>query len=61
MDTARTGRLLAACAVVVTSCLVTACDLEIGPPAQDVGYEHNVGPATGPPTGGHKTPPDSGP
>ena len=43
--TKRTGRLLAAGALAATAVLfVSACDVTIGPPAQDVGYEQNVGP-----------------
>lgn len=60
-STPRAGRLLAAGTLVVTPFLLAACDLSVGPPVQDIGYEHNVGPAKAPATGGHKAPPDSRP
>lgn len=43
MSTARRSRrhLAAGFLVVITS--VGACDLVVGPPVQDIGYEHNVG------------------
>lgn len=59
--TRRVGRLLAAGALVVTPLLVAACDLAVGPPVEDIGYEHHVGPAKAPATGGHKSPPDARP
>lgn len=55
------GRVLATGAFVATAFLISACDLAVGPPVQDIGYDHNVGPAMGPATGGHKLPPDSRP
>lgn len=59
--TQRARRLLTAGALVVTPFLVAACDLAVGPPVQDISYEHNVGPAKAPATGGHKPPPDARP
>jgi len=53
--------VLAAGVFALTVFLAAGCDLAVGPPVQDIGYEHNVGPATPPATGGHKTPPDSRP
>ena len=55
--TTRAGRLLATASLIATAVLVAACDLVVGPPVHDVGYEHNVGPATEPRTGGpHRSP-----
>ena len=45
--TARAGRLLATGAIVTTAVLVAGCDLVVGPPVHDIGYEHNVGPGAG--------------
>ncbi len=56
----RAGRLLAAGALVAIVLLVSACDLVVGPPVHDVGYEHNVGPATEPATYGHEPASDPG-
>lgn len=50
--TPRAGRLVAAGALVVTSILAAGCDLTVGPPTQDIGYDHNVGPAKAPATVG---------
>lgn len=44
--TTRTGRVLATGSFLATAFFVSACDLAVGPPDQDVGYEHNVGPPT---------------
>ena len=44
--TAYARRVLVAASFVVAACVVSGCDLEVGPPVQDVGYDHNVGPAT---------------
>lgn len=55
------GAVVAATALVVTPFLISACDLAVGPPVQDIGYEHNVGPAMTPEPGGQKLPPDSSP
>ena len=45
--TAYARRLLVTGSLVVAASIVSGCELEVGPPVQDVGYEHNVGPATG--------------
>lgn len=52
--TTRAGRRLATGFLVATAVLVSACDLAVGPPVRDVGYEHNVGitPAPSPATAG---------
>jgi hypothetical protein len=57
--TTRAGRLLATASLIAAEVLVAACDLVVGPPVHDVGYEHNVGPATEPATGGPIPFPDS--
>jgi hypothetical protein len=44
---------------LVAASSVAGCDVELGPPVQDVGYEHDVGPATPPGTEGSEPPPDS--
>ena len=60
MKTTRCVRGVLAAGVLVPAAFFAAgCDLAVGPPAQDIGYEHNVGPAT--PVHGHKAPPDARP
>lgn len=51
--TTRAGRRLTGL-LVATAVLVSACDLAVGPPVEDVGYEHSVGitPAPSPTTAG---------
>jgi hypothetical protein len=39
----RAGRALAAGGLVLGVLSVSACDLTVGPPVQDLGYEHSVG------------------
>lgn len=56
--TARARRVLAGF-LLATAGMAAACDLVVGPPVHDVGYEHNVGPATEPATGGPIPLPDS--
>lgn len=42
-STTRAGRALAAGSLVLGVLSVSACDLAVGPPVQDLGYEHSVG------------------
>ena len=52
MKTTRCVRgVLAAGVFVLAAFFAAGCDLAVGPPVQDIGYEHNVGPATPPATG----------
>jgi hypothetical protein len=39
----RAGRALGAGSLVLGVLSVSACDLPVGPPDRDIGYEHNVG------------------
>ncbi|MFC7362016.1 hypothetical protein [Nocardioides astragali] len=59
--TARARRVLATGFLLATAGMAAACDLVVGPPVRDVGYEHNVGPATEPLTGGPTPFPDPRP
>jgi hypothetical protein len=51
MDPGRTRRTFAAGTAFVVALLGSACD-KVGPPTQDVGFEHSVQPQKGAATGG---------